>query len=102
MYLEEASALADETRLIPVCNPDADTPDEAYPIHNIIPEQEWNALDSMLAPLKHASSAVECFKAMPYVRCDWLKGHLEQAVKKNKVPSATLYVYHPCSPSLRG
>ncbi|KAI0312268.1 RNA polymerase I associated factor A49-like protein [Amylostereum chailletii] len=87
---EEATVAADEARLVPAYNPDANTPEDAYPLHNIIPEQEWNALDSLLPALKEATTVMECLKAMPFARSTWLKHHLGVIVIKSKVPSATL------------
>jgi DNA-directed RNA polymerase I subunit RPA49 len=71
------------------------TPDDAYPIHNIIPEQEWNALDSPLRALKSASDLSERFKCLPRVRSAWLKHHIVQVFKEgNKPRSQTLYVVY--------
>ncbi|KAF9228125.1 RNA polymerase I associated factor, A49-like protein [Gyrodon lividus] len=72
---EEAQATADSTRLVPAYNADAETPSEIYPLHNIIPDAEWNALSptAMLA----ASTSRERTALLPYQRSSWVNRHLD-------------------------
>ncbi|KAH9989553.1 RNA polymerase I associated factor, A49-like protein [Russula vinacea] len=50
---EKMQDSANAARLIPTYNADAERPEDIYPLHNIIPEPEWAALDSLLSKLKN-------------------------------------------------
>ncbi|KAI0063354.1 Rpa49 subunit specific to nuclear RNA polymerase I [Artomyces pyxidatus] len=85
---EEAKSAADAARLIPPYVADAETPEDAYPLHNIVPEQEWNALDGLIHKLKGASSDLERVQMLPNVRSTWVKQHLSQAFRRDAKASA--------------
>ncbi|THH13487.1 hypothetical protein EW146_g6740 [Bondarzewia mesenterica] len=87
---EEAKLAADAARLIPPYNLEAESPDEAYPLHSIIPEQEWNSLDAAIHPLKKAKSTYERTKLLPRMRSTWLREHLNHAFSGPKPKTKTL------------
>ncbi|KIM90013.1 hypothetical protein PILCRDRAFT_812811 [Piloderma croceum F 1598] len=71
---EEAKETADNNRLIPTHNPDAEVPGDVYPLHNIIPEAEWKALST--SAFTAAASNKECIALLPYSRSTWINQHL--------------------------
>ncbi|ETW79765.1 hypothetical protein HETIRDRAFT_440794 [Heterobasidion irregulare TC 32-1] len=84
---DEAKLAADAARLIPPYNMDAETPEDAYPLHGIIPEQEWSALDALYRPLKNMSSTLDRMKSLPNVRSQWVREHLNLAYATPKPSS---------------
>jgi DNA-directed RNA polymerase I subunit RPA49 len=72
--IEEAKETADINRLIPPYNPYAEVPDDAYPLHNIIPEAEWKALST--SAFTAANSNRERVALLPYSRSNWINQHL--------------------------
>lgn len=92
--IEEAQEQADASRLIPAYDANASTPDEVYPLHNIIPESEWNALDGIVSSIKAADEHVARLKCLPYTRSSWVGMHLKHAYHGDAKPkSSMLYVY---------
>ncbi|KAF8549007.1 RNA polymerase I associated factor, A49-like protein [Imleria badia] len=71
---EEAQATADSTRLVPPYDPDAETPSEIYPLHNVIPEVEWKTLSP--SAIIQASSGMERKALLTYQRSNWVNQHL--------------------------
>jgi len=82
-------------RLIPAFNADAKSPEEIYPLHNIIPELEWAAMNSLLPKLKNASDDRARERALPHARSDWLRHHLMLAYSSPKPKSkiAKMLIY---------
>ncbi|KAI0052437.1 RNA polymerase I associated factor, A49-like protein [Auriscalpium vulgare] len=76
---DEAKVAADAARLIPPYNAEAQTPEDAYPLLQIIPEQEWNALDGLVQQLKGAASDTDRYRMLPFVRSTWIRQHLRRA-----------------------
>ena len=90
---EEAQEQADASRLIPAYNANASSPEEVYPLHNIVPESEWTALDSIISSIKAADDHVARLKCLPYTRSSWVGTHLKHAYHGDAKPkSSTLYV----------
>ncbi|THH26921.1 hypothetical protein EUX98_g7263 [Antrodiella citrinella] len=87
---EEAKAAADENRLIPPHNLDAERPDDVYALHDVIPEAEWKALT--VSALKHASSDKERRYMLPYSRSEWINQHLLLAFAAPSVKTNTLKI----------
>ncbi|KAI0070971.1 RNA polymerase I associated factor A49-like protein [Panus rudis PR-1116 ss-1] len=71
---EEAKAEQDASRLVPPYDASAQHPKDAYPLHGIIPEAEFNALS--VTALKNASSTEERMQALPFNRSQWIKSRL--------------------------
>ncbi|OCH90863.1 RNA polymerase I associated factor, A49-like protein [Obba rivulosa] len=71
---EEAKASADSSRLIPAYNADATRPEDVYPLHNIIPEAEFNALQ--VGAFRGAGSHDKRVALLPYTRSKWIEDHL--------------------------
>lgn len=71
---EEAQATADSARLVPTYNPDAETPSEIYPLHNVIPEVEWKTLSA--SAIIQAGSSKERKALLTYQRSSWVNQHL--------------------------
>lgn len=88
--LEEAKATADSNRLIPPYNADAQLPEEAYRLHDIIPEAELNAIQ--VNNLKGMSSNKERVAALPYTRSNWVNQHLSLLFSAPKPNKNELYV----------
>ncbi|KZV71749.1 RNA polymerase I associated factor A49-like protein [Peniophora sp. CONT] len=86
---EEAQEQADASRLIPAYNINASTPEEVYPLHNIVPESEWNALDSIVSSIKAASDHVARLKCLPYTRSSWVGTHIKQAFHSDSKPKTS-------------
>ena len=89
--LDEAKLAANAARLIPPYNMDAETPEDAYPLHGIIPEQEWSALDALYRPLKNMSSTLDRMKSLPNARSQWVREHLNLAYATPKPSSKIVY-----------
>ncbi|KAI9058825.1 RNA polymerase I associated factor A49-like protein [Trametes sanguinea] len=89
---DEAKAAADSNRLIPPYNADAQSPDEVYSLHDIIPEAEFNALP--VSAFKSAKSLHDRIALLPFNRSDWLKLQLKliySAPKANKTELKLVY-----------
>lgn len=83
---EEAQATADSARLVPPYDPDAETPSEIYPLHNVIPEAEWKTLSP--SAIIQASSSKERKALLTYQRSNWANQHLN-LVCSSPSPSKT-------------
>ncbi|KAH0833916.1 RNA polymerase I associated factor, A49-like protein [Lanmaoa asiatica] len=83
---EEAQATADSARLVPSYNPDAETPSEIYPMHNVIPEVEWKTLSP--SAIIQASSSKERKALLTYQRSNWVNQHIN-LVCSSPSPSKT-------------
>ena len=83
---------ANAARLIPIYNIDAERPEDIYPLHNIVPEPEWAALDSLLSKLKKATDDRSRARMLPNARSDWLRQHLMLAYSSPKLKSKIVYV----------
>jgi DNA-directed RNA polymerase I subunit RPA49 len=81
---EKLQDSANAARLIPAYNADAERPEDIYPLHNIIPEPEWAALDSLLSKLKNAADDRSRVRLLPNARSDWLRQHLMLAYSSPK------------------
>ena len=79
-------------RLIPAHNADAQKPEDVYPLHNIIPDQEWTALDNLLHKLKNEPDDRARARLLPNARSDWLRQHLMLAYSGPKPRSTLVYV----------
>ncbi|KAA1474187.1 RNA polymerase I associated factor, A49-like protein [Dentipellis sp. KUC8613] len=92
---EEAKLAADAARPIPPYNMEAEIPEDIYPLHGIIPEQEWQALDSLLPQLKAASSNLARAKLLSNTRSKWVSQHLALAYAgpKPKAKTVKLLIY---------
>ncbi|EIM84421.1 RNA polymerase I associated factor A49-like protein [Stereum hirsutum FP-91666 SS1] len=86
--MEEAKSAADMARLIPRYDAEATSPEEAYPLHGIIPEQEWSALDGVWSSIKTIKAkeketgernVPEWNKMWPVQRSTWVKQHVNKA-----------------------
>jgi DNA-directed RNA polymerase I subunit RPA49 len=75
---------ANAARLIPAYNVDAQRPEDIYPLHNIIPELEWAALDGLLPKLKNAADDRARARLLPNTRSDWFRQHLMLAYSSSK------------------
>jgi DNA-directed RNA polymerase I subunit RPA49 len=80
-------------RLIPGYNADAQRPEDIYPLHNIIPEQEWAALDGLLHKLKNEHDDRARIRLLPNARSDWLRQHLMLAYSAAKPKSKHVFVH---------
>ncbi|KAI0031466.1 Rpa49 subunit specific to nuclear RNA polymerase I [Vararia minispora EC-137] len=90
---DKAQEVADSARLIPAYDANAMTPEDAYPLHNIIPEPELNALDSLASSLKSAENVTARLKCLPFAQSEWIKHHLLQAFRPgSKLRNQTLKV----------
>ena len=83
---------ANAARLIPVYDIDAERPEDIYPLHNIVPEPEWAALDSLLSKLKKAADDRSRERLLPNARSDWLRQHLMLVYSSPKPKSKIVYV----------
>jgi DNA-directed RNA polymerase I subunit RPA49 len=83
---------ANAARLIPDYNANAERPEDIYPLHNIIPEPEWAALDSLLHKLKNATDDRSRVRLLPNARSDWLRHHLMLAYSVPKPKSKISFV----------
>ncbi|OSD00005.1 RNA polymerase I associated factor A49-like protein [Trametes coccinea BRFM310] len=89
---DEAKAAADSNRLIPPYHADAQSPEQVYDLHDIIPEVEFNALP--VSAFKSAKSLQDRIALLPYNRSDWLKLQLKliySAPKANKTELKLVY-----------
>ncbi|KAI9451427.1 RNA polymerase I associated factor A49-like protein [Lactarius psammicola] len=91
-------------RLIPAYNADAQRPEDIYPLHNIIPEQEWAALDGLLHKLKSEPDDRARVRLLPNARSDWLRQHLMLAysVPKPKSKLVKMLIYASMMFTFRG
>ncbi|KAF9649737.1 RNA polymerase I associated factor, A49-like protein [Thelephora ganbajun] len=85
---EQAKATADDSRLIPPFNADAERPDDVYPITNIITEAEWSSI-SISAMLK-AENDRDRMALLPYNRSAWIKQKVREAFAGRKPSKTTL------------
>jgi DNA-directed RNA polymerase I subunit RPA49 len=83
---------ANAARLIPAYNANAERPEDIYPLHNIIPEPEWAALDGLLHKLKNATDDRSRVRLLPNARSDWLRHHLMLAYSVPKPKSKISFV----------
>ena len=79
-------------RLIPAYDAEAQRPEDIYPLHNIIPELEWAALDSLLPKLKNATDDRARARLLPNARSDWIRQHLMLAYSSSKPKSKIVFV----------
>ena len=84
--------VVNSARLIPVYNADAERPEDVYPLHNVIPEQEWAALDNLLHKLKNEPDDRARVRMLPNARSDWLRQHLVLAYSVPKPKSKLVCV----------
>ncbi|KAF8496162.1 Rpa49 subunit specific to nuclear RNA polymerase I [Russula emetica] len=84
---EKMEDSANAARLIPAYNTDAERPEDIYPLHNIVPEPEWAALDSLLSKLKKAADDRSRERLLPNARSGWLQQHLMLAYSSSKPKS---------------
>lgn len=102
--IEEAKSAADMARLIPRYDAEATSPEEAYPLHGIIPEQEWSALDGVWSSIKTIKAkeketgernVPEWNKMWPVQRSTWVKQHVNKAfgVMKPAQQKRVVYVF---------
>jgi DNA-directed RNA polymerase I subunit RPA49 len=75
---------ANATRLIPAYDADAQRPEDIYPLHNIISETEWAAIDTLLPQLKNAADDHARVRLLPNTRSDWFRQHLMLAYSSSK------------------
>ena len=87
---EQAKATADDSRLIPPFNADAERPDDVYPIANIITDAEWNSI-SISAMLK-AETDRDRTALLPYNRSAWIKQKVREAFGGRKPNKTNLYL----------
>ncbi|KAH9003792.1 RNA polymerase I associated factor A49-like protein [Lactarius hatsudake] len=92
---EKMEVAVNAARLIPAYNADAERPEDIYPLHNIIPEQEWAALDGLLHKLKNEPDDRARIRLLPNARSDWLRQHLMLAysVPKPKSKLVKMLIY---------
>lgn len=83
---------ANATRLIPAYDADAQRPEDIYPLHNIIPEMEWVAIDSLLPKLKNAADDRARARLLPHARSDWLRQHLMLVYSSSKPKAKIVFV----------
>ena len=88
--LEQAKATADDSRLIPPFNADAERPDDIYPITNVITDAEWNSI-SISAMLK-AENDRDRAALLPYNRSTWIKHRVRDVFAGRKPSKTTLYL----------
>jgi DNA-directed RNA polymerase I subunit RPA49 len=79
-------------RLIPAYDADAQKPEDVYPLHNIIPEQEWAALDNLLHKLKNEPDDRARVRLLPNARSNWLRQHMMLAFSAPKPKSKRMCV----------
>ena len=79
-------------RLIPAYNADAERPEDIYPLHNIIPEQEWATLDGLFYKFKNEPDDRARIRLLPNARSDWLRQHLMLAYSVAKPKSKLVFV----------
>jgi len=84
---EKLKDVVNAARLIPAYDADAQKPEDVYPLHNIIPEQEWAALDNLLHKLKNEPDDRARVRLLPNARSDWLRQHLMLAYSTPKTKS---------------
>jgi len=89
---EKLEDSANAARLIPAYNADAERPEDIYPLHNIVPEPEWAALDGLVSKLKNAADDRSRARLLPSARSDWLQQHLMLAYSSQKPKSKIVYV----------
>src|SRR5579863_9199518 len=92
-WSEKMEESANATRLIPAFDVDAQRPEDIYPLHNIIPETEWAALDSLLPKLKNAADDRARVRMLPNARSDWLRQHLMLAYSSSKPKAKIMFVH---------
>lgn len=92
---EKMEDVVNAARLIPAYNADAQRPDDIYPLHGIIPEQEWAALDGLLHKLRNETDDRARVRLLPNARSDWLRQHLMLAysVPKPKSKLVKMLIY---------
>lgn len=90
--LEKLEDSTNAARLIPAFNADAKSPEDIYPLHNIIPELEWAAMGSLLPKLKNGSDDHARARMLPNARSDWLRQHLMLAYSAPKPKSRIAFV----------
>jgi len=79
-------------RLIPAYDAEAQRPEDIYPLHNVIPELEWAALDSLLSKLKNATDDRARARLLPNARSDWIRQHLMLIYSSSKPKSKIVFV----------
>ncbi|KAJ8519274.1 hypothetical protein ONZ45_g3773 [Pleurotus djamor] len=76
---EDAQDLANTNRPIPPFSAEATDPADIYQLHDIIPEVEWKALNTSIAPLIALGNEGR-FKdrqaVFPYKHSSWINGHV--------------------------
>ena len=92
---EKMEESANAARLIPAYNADAERPEDIYPLHNIVPEPEWAALDGLLSKLKNAADDRSRARLLPNARSDWLRQHLMLAYSSPTPKSKIVFVLPP-------
>ncbi|KAF5353231.1 hypothetical protein D9756_008071 [Leucocoprinus leucothites] len=78
---QEAKEAADNNRLIPPFSATATEPDGVYPLHNIIPENEWKALST--SAFDETTSDKERIALLPHSRSQWITAHMRVWGKPN-------------------
>ena len=97
---EKMEESVNAARLIPAYDADAQKPEDIYPLHNIIPELEWAALDSLLPKLKNATDDRARARLLPNARSDWVRQHLMLAYSSSKPRSKIVFVLLCIIPSV--
>ena len=92
--IEQAKATADDSRLIPQFNADAERPDDVYPIKNIITDAEWNSIST--SALLKAENDRDRMALLPSNRSTWIKQSVRDTFAGRKPSKTTLYL-HPRS-----
>ena len=98
--LEQAKSAADDSRLIPPFNADAERPDDIYPITNVITDAEWNSI-SISAMLK-AENDRDRTALLPYNRSSWIKQKVQEVFAGRKPSKTELYLRSPLVLCLSG
>lgn len=74
ILIEEAKTIADSNRLIPPFSVTATDPADVYPLHDIISDVEWKALDiSVFEGVELADAE----KALPFRHSSWINQHVK-------------------------
>ncbi|GBE87161.1 RNA polymerase I associated factor, A49-like protein [Sparassis latifolia] len=87
---EEAKASADSNRLIPPHDANAQRPDDVYAIHDIIPDNELNALS--VSAFKAAETDLQRVALLPYSKSHWVNQHLRLLFSAPKLKKSEMKI----------
>ncbi|KAF9264475.1 RNA polymerase I associated factor, A49-like protein [Marasmius fiardii PR-910] len=79
---EEVKEIEDTNRPIPQFDDTTTDPAEVYPLHNIIPESEWRAIDT--SQFDAAKSPKDRIALLPSARPDWVQTHVRALEGSNQ------------------